>query len=165
MRIGKELSFLVHEGGTKFYEVARFSCVDTRRHVVVRRWSKIAGKSNGGGEIKIEIFDNLTTASRSARQVLDSKTKPSKSGGAYSLHSLATGLGDGVDEFEHDMLPAVLRVHYGPQTALSILTNLGLADADARDEEDREETDRLSAQMKARTPKPEPVRAADWNSW
>lgn len=154
MRINKELVYLTHEGGTKFYEVALFSCLTTKRFVTVRRWGKMAGAS-GGGEIMIGSFDSPTTARRDMNTIIASKIKR-----GYVTDHFNHGLHSGNDEFEHDMIGTAMHAHYGHGTVDAIFAKLNLDGADARDEED--DFDKLAVVAE---PKPEPQRSADWNSW
>lgn len=155
MRIFKELVYLTHEGGTKFYEVALFSCATTKRFITVRRWGKMTGAA-GGGEVKIEMFSDATAARRDMNTIIASKTKR-----GYVTDTFNHSLRSGNDTFEHDMLVEALTKHYGFATADAVLEKLGVGinSATVCDEEDAE------AVAFAAAPKPEPKRSADWNSW
>lgn len=154
MRIDKELIYLTHESGTKFYEVALFSCPTTKRFVTVRRQGKMSGAA-GGGEVMIGTFDSPTTARRDMNTIIASKTKR-----GYSTDHFNHGLRSGIDEFEHDMIGTAMHSHYGNGTVDAVFAKLGIFGADDRNEEDAE-----VAFAALPTEKPEPQRSADWNSW
>ena len=165
MIVTKELTYLEHEGGTKFYEVAVFASQTTRRYVVVRRWGKI-GSRHGGGETKIETFGSSAEAVSASRKVLNQKA-----GREYLAATFAHGFRSGKDDLEYDMLGEGFRRHYSDRsTGQAIMNNLGIGSTAAeRLEVIAEDLFRTEKERKAAAAvavvKPEPKRSNDWASW
>ena len=159
MIVKKSLIYMAHEGGTKFYEVASFCCLETNRFVNVRRWGAMRSVE-GGGEIKMENLAGVAGAAKAASTVASAK----KSRGYYVTDS-KRGLKNGTDEFEHDMLSVALHAHYNdPGTVAAILNNLDIDPSEAYGDDDVISEDDEDDKVEE-IEKPEPVRSTDWASW
>ena len=67
--------YMVHEGGTKFYEVVRLTNDSNGRSIVFNRWGKVNDFHHGGGQTKQESFDNGFSADQTAIQKITEKEK------------------------------------------------------------------------------------------
>lgn len=77
--------YLVHDSGSKFYETVLAWIDDgatTGRAILVKRWGPIA-KNAGGGQVKIERFDNYSEAWREMTSIVTEKRKYRSGKGAY----------------------------------------------------------------------------------
>lgn len=154
MDIKISVARLVHNGGTKFYEVAQFRCETTGRFVNVFRWGKIAFMKTGGGQTKIEVFTNSVAAEHAADKKFDEKRR-----GGYEV---SYGGGPLPDRVPHDMLGIKLGDNYSDAAVIdSITANLGLNEfltgitAAPGEENEICEIDDT----------PEPIRGEEWASW
>ena len=155
------LGLMVHESGSKFYEIAAFSCEAMNSFLTVRRWGKVGSAKTGGGELKMERWS-------SERQAVSHMDKVFKARDGYSFHHgsyYSSGLGTGMHQIEHGFLSAALLHHYeSPNTARAILTDLRLTNSNLTD---LRLTDTAKVPEKAAVfvPPPKPVRGESWGSW
>jgi predicted DNA-binding WGR domain protein len=105
--INFDAKFLLHDGGTKFYEVVRFSRRDRAKACVVKRWGKNSAVF-GGGECKIE--SNVASAvDRVASITISSKLKR---GYSEAFPPTRFGLYQTVEHVDDAVLRSVLAEHY-----------------------------------------------------
>lgn len=153
--IEKSLTFMTHEGGTKFYEIAAFACDATHRFVMVRRWGKMSAK-NGAGQTKLETLASASALQANVASALRDLTGTKR---GYNIDGLSTGIKSGTDTFADDMMEEALISHYQDNdTVKGVMSRLDLMSR----------VDRPVAEIKKTPPsppKPEPVRSVDWASW
>lgn len=124
MEILCEPKFLVHESGTKFYEVVEFYNVAAGKFVSVNRWGKIAAQ-HGGGETKVGQFIDICKCQDAARKKL-----LEKSGRGYSERTVRFGLHAGTSKIESETLLSELRKHYSNEGVIyTILSGLDINDS------------------------------------
>lgn len=71
LTIGAE--YLVHSGGTKYYEIVNFLNEDAKRFVEVRRWGAMATAKSGGGQTQVLSHGSAAQALESCRKQLRAK--------------------------------------------------------------------------------------------
>lgn len=155
-----ETTLMMHEGGTKFYEVVQLHAPDIKQHVLIKRWGKTSALSKGG-EIQIQTF----AAARKASQAADTLIRQ-KEGRGYEKRSYAVGLHGYGGTITNANLKSLLLDHYGPDNTAAIfrefMTPLG-------DEiKGREITDVWideADSIVSEEPPPEPERGDSWGSW
>lgn len=158
MLVNVNVQFLVHESGSKFYEIVEFACNATGRYTTVRRWGK-ASLAKGGGQIKYEQWGSARHQTAAAVELQAEKVNPFKAGGPYLGRAFRHVFATGKSDFEHDMLDEVLSAHYSadPDVKEYVLNALGVF---------REDAAPTAIKVKeAAVPKVDPVRAQDWASW
>jgi predicted DNA-binding WGR domain protein len=169
MKVAVNSRYMLHESGTKFYEIVTFSSEAMKRYVSVRRWGKISARS-GGGEVKHESFGSAKQQSAAAHKLQAEKCNPKKTGGPYKpSDAKALVIPSGVHEFQHDMLDEVLRKHYSYSAigdhVLKQLNIGGQADEVSDEASDADLDHLFGKDKKIVVPKVEPIRAQDWASW
>jgi predicted DNA-binding WGR domain protein len=150
LTIGAE--YLVHSGGTKYYEIVTFLNEDSKKFVEVRRWGAMVTARSGGGQTSILAHDTAAQALESCKKQLRAKRakgyedKPAKFGvhqhtGSQSLGDAYRGIGEHYADAE---MVGSLRVATGSATF-------------------GDETEVEPVQPEKR--RPEPDRGESWGSW
>ncbi len=160
MSILIDAMMLLHEGGTKFYEVISYWNDDTKNGACVKRWGKI-GLRDGGGEIQIVgsgAFD-FTGVKNEASKIIrakmnrgyakDSQYKARK-GGLYDSSPMSEGQFDG----------QVAR-HYNATSADKVRSALGLSGSGVVNSEAIPADDQIQSELT----EPEVERGEEWASW
>lgn len=165
--IVREGTFLMHEGGTKFYEVMLLHTVEHSMHLLIKRWGKTSA-IHGGGEIQIAQFPNARKAQSAADTLISQKRSRGyeRQGGAtIGLHGYGGEITGGSAGNIHGLLAA----HYGKLNAAAIVREF--APELAHELRGREITgvwiDELGDVVSegAKEPAPEPERGEGWGSW
>lgn len=68
-------TYMEHESGTKFYEVIELNNAILGRHCVVRRWGKIDQAKDGGGQIKLEKFEDARRSHAASQNIRNDKER------------------------------------------------------------------------------------------
>lgn len=159
-----ETALMMHEGGTKFYEVVQLHAADIKQHVLIKRWGKTSALSKGG-EIQVQIFG----AARKAGQAADTVIRQ-KEGRGYAKRSVAIGLHGYGGTITNANLKSLLLDHYGRDNTVAILrefmTPLGeekISGLEATSIWVDEIDDRGNIVIEE--PPPEPERGDSWGSW
>ena len=152
-QIHTESRYLVHEGGTKFYETVVFHNADAKRFALVKRWGKTG--ATGGGEILVDTFTTARAAQAAGEKIIASKMKR-----GYQVAANTHGFhgSDGPFKTVEAFIAAVGK-HYLVETSRrSVLAAMMLDNADVP--EVTEENEVISEE-----PTPEPERDEDFGSW
>ncbi len=153
VEVSIESSMLVHESGTKFYEVVQLYNVAAKRFVLVRRWGKLNSSLLGGGEAKVETFADVRKCQDAA-----SKIVREKGGRGYEKRPPQIPLTEAnVPDSEQaaEVLRPILRKSFDGELILNVAGQLGFS-----------ETAFAAPKVEMRTPpEVEVVRDADWGSW
>jgi predicted DNA-binding WGR domain protein len=145
--------YLVHSGGTKFYEIVTFSNASEKTFVEVRRWGKIELAQSGGGQTQVLAHPTAADALDSARKQVRAKERGDydKKPGKFGLH-VANGT---------QTLGAAYRAigeHYAdPELVASVRLKTGSARDGAALEPAIDDL--------PKEPMPEPDRGESWGSW
>jgi predicted DNA-binding WGR domain protein len=86
LTIGAE--YLVHSGGTKYYEIVTFLNEEAKKFIEVRRWGAMATAKSGGGQTQTIEHDTAAQALESVRKQLSAKRRKDyvdKTGG-FGVH-------------------------------------------------------------------------------
>ncbi|MCL2874805.1 MAG: WGR domain-containing protein [Betaproteobacteria bacterium] len=143
--------YMEHEGGTKFYEVVRFSIIDDDRHVVVFRYGKMKD-SRRRGQTKVEQVYSLAAAQNKLGAKANEKNKR-----GYKSMLLSANPNHFAKAFAADNTYANLLNHYDNQNTVgAIMHYLGLGHVVCPEPLYDGVVDVV---------KPEPNRGADWGSW
>jgi predicted DNA-binding WGR domain protein len=149
-----EITFLAHEGGTKFYEVAQLYNADGGKYILVKRWGKM-GQRVRGGEIKIEEYNSGSRLRVAADKALRDKQsrgysiiKPDAGGALHTHNSSYTSEA----EFKDTIV-----MHYGPNGPRVFANLTGQSTYSVDDERDDS--------IVVEEPQPEPDRGNTWGSW
>ena len=157
MEIRTETTMMHHEGGTKFYEVARIFNGDGKRFVVVNRWGKVSEARNGGGQCKVENFGSAGTAEIAAGKKLSEKRKRGYvdvGGVSYLSRS-----------FDGDVARLKLNEHFGDSDTVElIMSGLALSDVLTASQSD---INHLFGRddVVVEEPEPEVELGEEWASW
>ena len=148
-----QATYLVHAGGTKFYEVIAFSNVDAKKFTLVKRWGKLAA-ADGGGECKVETYSTQRKLEEAAGKIISSKQ-----GRDYGIATSAHGFNPmGVSYNRAEDFNDALSRHYSSGGAVAeVLIGMGIEDLAPREWEENE--------VVSETPEPEPERDEDYGSW
>lgn len=152
VEVSIESSMLVHESGTKFYEVVQLYNVAAKRFVLVRRWGKFNGVQ-GGGEAKVETFADVRKCQDAASKIIREK-----GGRGYQKRPPQIPLTEvNVPDSEEaaEVLRPILRKSFDGELILNVAGQLGFSET-------------VFAAPKVAAPTPpevEVVRDADWGSW
>jgi predicted DNA-binding WGR domain protein len=149
LTIGAE--YLVHSGGTKYYEIVTFLNEEAKKFIEVRRWGAMATAKSGGGQTQTIEHDTAAQALESVRKQLSAKRRKDyvdKTGG-FGVH-----------------------VHTGSQTLSAAYRCIGehYADPELVDQL-RVATSAAAASIGSVEPEPpkvaqpEPDRGEQWGSW
>lgn len=156
-----ETALLMHEGGTKFYEVVTLHAADIKQHLLIKRWGKTSAMSRGG-EIQIQMFGAARKAGQASDTVLRQKEKR-----GYAKRGIAFGLHGYGGTLTNENLKGLLLDHYGADNTVAILrefmTPLGedkIRGLEATSIWVDEVNDIVSEE-----PEPEPERGDSWGSW
>ncbi|MFK3741005.1 WGR domain-containing protein [Massilia sp. TN1-12] len=141
--------YLEHSGGTKFYETVLIQ-EDNGPGLLIKRWGAIALK-NGGGQTKYERGTHSVVAGEANKILREKKKKgydhATKSG---ALHSWS-----GRSDVDAVMLGAMVKQHYGADTAAYVKDYFGLNAAGAV----------VNEEPKPREPEKPIERGETWGSW
>lgn len=153
MEILIEPKYMVHEGGTKFYEVVQFYHVALHRYVLAFRWGKLSD-FQGGGATKIEIHTDARKCQDAARKKIKDKSHR-----GYREVVEVFGL-HGINKVDADLLPLKLGAHYDDKGVIEgVMSRLGLDSIYAQVVETIDTDGDISDDIM------EPVRSNDWGSW
>lgn len=156
MEIKTEIVMTLHEGGTKFYEVAKFYNHAGRRFVVVNRWGKKT-EIRGGGQTKVENFTGEVNANEAARKKMGEKIKRGYEIGA-SPDSMP-------GSFDADLARLKLNEHFKDEdTVESIMHHLALSDVITASQADLNHLFGRN-DVVVEEPEPEVERGEEWASW
>jgi hypothetical protein len=124
-----ESELMVHEGGTKFYEIITFGSVEKETYLEVRRWGKTLYMRRGGGQTSVIKHRTLADMLDSARKQGGAKHK----GGYQRDNSSKFGLIDGKDSFTQDEFLSQLSsgLHYEDASLIARLISELAVDAKA----------------------------------
>jgi predicted DNA-binding WGR domain protein len=155
-----ETTLLMHEGGTKFYEVVQLHAPDIKQHLLIKRWGKTSALSKGG-EIQTQMFGAARKAGQATETILRQKE-----GRGYQKRTYSVGLHGYGGTITNDNLKSLLLDHYGPDNTAAILrefmTELG---NELKGKEITgiwvDEADSIVSEE----PPPEPERGESWGSW
>jgi predicted DNA-binding WGR domain protein len=156
-----ETTLLMHEGGTKFYEVVQLHAPDIKQHLLIKRWGKTSALSKGG-EIQIQMFG----AARKAGQAADTVIRQ-KEGRGYAKRTYAVGLHGYGGTITNENIKPLLLDHYGRDNTAAILrefmTPLGEEKISGLEATSIwvDEADSIVSEE----PAPEPERGDSWGSW
>lgn len=153
MEIRTETTMMHHEGGTKFYEVARIYNNDGKRFVVVNRWGKMSEARSGGGQCKVENFGSAGTAGIAASKKLSEKRKRGYVDGG-SISTLPRS-------FDGDLARLKLNEHFNDSDTVELIMS-GLAISDVLTGAGNEF---LDDDIVVEEPTPEIERGDEWASW
>lgn len=152
-------TYLLHESGTKFYEVVQLYNADERKFVLVKRWGKVAARVRGG-EIKVEEYQSALKLDAAAAKVVRDKesrgyaqTKPDTAGALHNRNGSYTS----EKEFA-----GTVNMHYGPNGSRVESAILGHAHGASASSDDDDED---SSDVVVEEPQPEPDRGETWGSW
>ena len=112
-----ESKFMMHESGSKFYEIITLNAADIGQHIVVKRWGK-ASAQNGGGEIQVHTYPSARKAGAAADTV-----KRQKEGRGYAHQAGGPGLNSFGGQLTSGNVAHFLETHYGKNNARAILSN------------------------------------------
>ena len=162
MSILIDAQMLLHEGGTKFYEVISYWNEDTKKGIYVKRWGKVSARDSGGGQIDIRdgvTFLDFSSVKQKALDIIrskknrgydtDSMYKPRK-GGLYDSSPMSEGQFDG----------QVAR-HYNATSADKVRLALGLSSSGAVNSEAIPVDDQIQSEVT----ETEVDRGEEWASW
>lgn len=153
MAIIIEPKYMVHEEGTKFYEVITFWNDTLKRGVLVKRWSKVAN-ARGGGECKIEPIADVRKLHETKQKTLNDKGKR-----GYGFNNFVFGLHDEAGAKSDDKAANLINYHYKNGENYQIFQALGIEQfAKAEGSQEQDEVVILE-------PTPEPERGDTWGSW
>jgi predicted DNA-binding WGR domain protein len=157
-------NYLVHSGGTKFYEIVQITNAPAKRFVEIRRWGKAELGARAGGQIQILEHKSAGALADSAGRQLRTKQNKGYGGavgasGNFGLHSLAGGM-SGVTLTDEDILKH-LHKHFGDGEDRARIIEAAQIDPSGNVEEtmDQSEFD------VPKEPQPEPDRGETWGSW
>ena len=157
MELKTEIVMMLHEGGTKFYEVAKFYNHDGKRFVVVNRWGK-KSEQRGGGQTKVEAFSGEYNANEAARKKMAEKQKR-----GYQVVMSHDTIPRNLDS---DIVRLKLNEHYNDSDVTeSVMHHLALTDI--LTEASKADLDHLFGRDNIVVEEPEPKveRGGDWASW
>ena len=149
MKIIVDATYMIHSGGTKFYEVISYSNERESRHASVRRWGKIGV----AGQSKVDYFNSRAQLSSSANEVVTGKVKHDyiKTFANFGIHKSKS--------FESSIGRLTLGEHYDDLDIVDALAiGLRLNDGIAGD-------DALVDDYVESAPAPAPARDGNWGSW
>lgn len=113
---------MMHEGGTKFYEIVTFDNLTNGNSVEVRRWGKAEQLTRGGGQASVDSHPNLKAmAASSARQV-----KAKEKGGYRSIASKHVFHSNNGTHGEAQIGSGIAAHYSDSKTRDSILEKLGI---------------------------------------
>lgn len=152
-----ESRYLVHEGGTKFYETVTYLNPDEKKFVVAKRWGKI-GAAFGGGEIIVDAYSSARTAQGAAERVIEGKRKR-----GYALAATSHGFhGTNVAYKDAGSFVAAVGRHYTTEASRkSVLAAMYISD----ELQGTEATMAIIDEIVSETPEPEPDRDDSFGSW
>jgi predicted DNA-binding WGR domain protein len=141
---------MLHEGGTKFYEVVTFANHDDGHFVEVRRWGKVEQLKTGGGQVSVDSHPTQSSMAGSADKQIRAKDK-----GGYRTERSVHGFHDkGGYDYTANKVSFGLNSHYSGNHRDAVRNALGIggvAPADDAPAPKREEA---------------PVdRGEQWGSW
>jgi predicted DNA-binding WGR domain protein len=150
LTIGAE--YLVHSGGTKYYEIVTFLNEAAKKFVEVRRWGPLATAKSGGGQTQTLEHDTAAQALESVRKQLNVKRRKDYGDkpAAWGLHRVTgnQSLGDA-----HNYVG----VHYADAELVDELrVATGMAGTATRAEPEPTQPEKRQ---------PEPDRGEQWGSW
>lgn len=150
-----QATYLVHAGGTKFYEVIHFYNVDAKKFTLVKRWGKLAA-ADGGGECKVETYPTQRKLEEAANKIISSKQ-----GRDYGTATSAHGFNPmGVSYRSAEDFNDILSKHYSSgHVVKEVLVNMGIEELEPR------EWIPTDDDVVSETPEPEPERDEDYGSW
>lgn len=152
---------LVHEGGTKFYEVVEIWRPSASAHLLIRRWGKMSQQAYGGNT-KIESFSAITSCTAMADSLKEEKRKRGYSRVYY----------EPFDKLKSHFLPnlefsSLIMKNYGVDEGYQILellsvtsSTISLEPVDAYDDAIKD-----SITIPIINTYVEPVRTSEWGSW
>lgn len=151
-------NYLLHDGGTKFYETIRIEA-DNGPAMLIKRWGKASEFMNGGGQTKIHRGSASVVRAEEIK-ILEEKRKMRPGKGQYiSRNAGGYGLHDMVNKFTDGEVEARLSHYSDPDVRSSIATYFNLDANNAAPVEQDIETE-------VEIEEPTPVERGDnWASW
>jgi len=152
-----EVTFMPHQEGTKFYEVATITS-DEGSSISVRRYGPVKNAERGGTVISTAFGTRACARSESSKFIV-AKTKR-----GYNIQPtpLSSPLADG--SYTESSLQHAIRSHYSTVDAAELLNKLSIKIVgDSFDYAIFDECEEMLG--KKAEPKPEPVRGEEWASW
>ena len=168
MTIIFETNYMVHEGGTKFYETVLIWTQDKQDPCLIKRWGPI-GKRMGHGQTKVEYHESLAAARRAQMEICGEKLKERPGKGRYEYAAFSYGLHDlpkmgGVGRMSKNLLCAALVNHYSEAEAGEAkLRNEILWHFEIDEHGDMELP--LDDDIVEEAPEEPIIRSATWGSW
>lgn len=149
LTVGAE--YLVHSGGTKYYEIATFLNEDAKKFIEVRRWGPMATAKRGSGQTQVLSHGTAAQALESVRKQLKVKRKEyADKPGGFGLHVNAGSQTLGTAY-------RLIGEHYAdPELAASLRIATSVAQLGDEDEVEPKVPEKIQ---------PEPDRGAQWGSW
>lgn len=156
--ISTETMFMLHEGGTKFYEITLLNAADLGKFLVIRRWGKIGARSTGG-EIQIATHATPRAALLDAEKLKNDKTKR-----GYYIKDATHGFGARFSATGTDDILNAIKRHYVTHWPM-VVQHLGMdGDKITGKSADFMVVDEM-ADIVVEEPAPEPERGENWGSW
>jgi predicted DNA-binding WGR domain protein len=150
--VSTETMFMLHSGGTKFYEITLINAADLKTFLVVKRWGKIEA-IKGGGEVQVLDYSTPRTALQAAEKLKNDKEKR-----GYQLKDPTHGLGGNFAASGTADILSAIKGHYTKHWPM-VIQHLGLIDDSSPANDDDDEG------IVSEQPLPEPDRGDTWGSW
>lgn len=156
--ISTETMFMLHEGGTKFYEIVLLNAADLKKFLVIKRWGKTEARK-GGGETQVIEYPTPRAALVAAEKLREDKAKR-----GYQITGAMHGFGARSAFTGTDDIRSAVKGHYTKHWPM-VLGHLGL-DVIQGHEATMMIVDELdSSDVVFEQPPPEPDRGDSWGSW
>lgn len=155
-----DTNYLVHEGGTKFYETVLITDLSDRS-LLIKRWGRIQDKLTGG-QLKFHSGRRVTVEGETTK-ILNEKTtyKSDRSKGKYDITGANFGLHIVLHrDFDLEDVKRVLVAHYAGNNGLEV-ESVFATFFDYNKVGDQA----LQDEPMIKVIVPEPLRDSSWGSW
>jgi predicted DNA-binding WGR domain protein len=156
--VSTETMFMLHSGGTKFYEITLINAADLKTFLVVKRWGKIEA-IKGGGEVQVLDYSTPRTALQAAEKLKNDKEKR-----GYQIKDATHGLGGSFAASGTADILSAIKGHYTKHWPM-VLGHLGLDMTQGNEATMMIVEDDLDPSVVFEQPPPEPDRGDSWGSW